>query len=313
MDRLTAMSTFVRCVERGSFSAVAREMHITQPTVSKLIASLERHLGGRLFVRSTRQLTVTAEGRRYYAHCRTMLDALDAAKASFRTGREEIAGPLHIAASVSFGRTQLMSRMPAFMQRYPSLSIDLQLSDRFVELVEDGVDVAFRVGELKDSSLIARKVGTTRRVTVGAPEYLRRRGEPRRPEDLATHDCIVYTGLASLDRWHYTRDGHSHAVRVAGSFQSNSGEAVREATLAGIGISLSPMWLVGEDIRARRVKVVLADYLAKPVPIHALSPANRRYSAKVKACVDFFQSEFEGDPFVSASPGRAGATHLRSR
>jgi DNA-binding transcriptional LysR family regulator len=300
MDRLMAMSAFVRCVERGSFSAVGREMHMTQPTVSKLIASLERHLGGRLFARSTRHLVLTAEGQRFYEQCRTIVDAIDSAEASFRAGREELAGVLHLAASVSFGRTQLMGRMHAFMQRYPSLRIDLQLNDRFVDIAEEGIDLAFRIGELRDGNLIARHVGTTYRVTVAAPEYFRHHDVPKRPEDLKTHNCILYTGLASQNEWPYTRDGRAHAVRVSGSFQTNSAEAVRAATLAGIGIVLGPVWLFGEDIQAGRVEVVLADYRPKPLPIHALLPENRRNSAKVKACVDFFQAEFERDPFVSA-------------
>src|SRR5215471_11314878 len=143
MDRLTAMAAFVRCVERGSFSSVGREMRMTQPTVSKLIASLERHLGGKLFIRSTRHLVLTAEGQRFYERCLTIVDAVETAEVSFRTGREEISGALHIATSVSFGRTQVMSRMQAFMQRYPLLHVDLQLSDRFIDIVEEGIDVAF--------------------------------------------------------------------------------------------------------------------------------------------------------------------------
>jgi len=300
MDRLTAMAAFVRCVERGNFSSVARELRVTQPTVSKLIASLERHLGGRLFVRSTRHLSLTSEGRRFYDECRTIVDAVEAAETSFKTGREEVTGVLHVASSVSFGRTQLMPRMPAFMRRYPALRIDLQLNDRFVNIVEEGVDVAFRIGELRDSSLIGRRVGTTYRVTVGAPSYFRHHGVPKRPEDLKAHNCVVYTELASQDLWLYTRDGRAYPVRVAGSFHTNSAEAVRAATVAGIGVAFAPVWLFGEDVRRKRLREVLVDYVPRPVPIHALSPANRRNSAKVKACVDFFQAEFALDPFVSA-------------
>jgi DNA-binding transcriptional LysR family regulator len=300
MDRLTAMTAFMRCVERASFSAVAREMNVTQPTISKHIAALERHLGGRLFARSTRRLALTAEGQRFYEQCRTIIGAVHQAEASFRSGREEIAGQIRIASSVSFGRTQLMSRMRTFMNRYPQLRVDLQLSDRFVDLVEEGVDVAFRIGELRDSRLIARRVGTTYRVTVASPEYLRERGEPKQPEDLKDHDCILYTGLVTQNEWPYVRDGRTRAIRVSGTFQSNSAEAVRAATLTGMGLALAPAWLFGEDIRARRVRTVLTDYRPKPLPIHALSPADRRYSAKIKACVDFFQAEFEHAPFVSA-------------
>jgi len=299
MDRLTAMTAFIRCVERGSFSAVAREMNMTQPTVSKLIASLERRLAGKLFARSTRQLALTAEGQRFYEQCRTIVDAVESAEASFKTGREEITGMLHVATSVGFGRTQVMSRMRAFMQRYPLLRVDLQLNDRFVDLVEEGIDVAFRIGELKGSNLIARRIGTTFRVTAAAPAYFKLRGEPSTPEDLSTHNCILYTGLATANHWPYSRGGRDRSVRVSGNFRSNSSEAVRAATLSGIGIALSPIWLFGEDIRAKRLKVVLTDYQPKPLPIHAVSPANRRYSAKVNAFVDFFKAEFDLDPFVS--------------
>lgn len=299
MDRLTAMTAFVRCVERGSFSAVAREMNMTQPTVSKLIAALEKRLAGKLFARSTRRLALTAEGQRFYEECRTIVDAVESAEASFKTGREEIAGVLHVATSVGFGRTQVMSRMRAFMRRYPLLRVDLQLNDRFVDLVEEGIDVAFRIGELKESGLIARRIGTTYRVTAGAPAYFKLNGEPGTPEELGTHNCILYTGLATANDWPYSRGGRDRSVRVSGKFQSNSSEAVRVATLSGIGIALSPIWLFGDDIRAKRLKVVLKDYQPKPLPIHAVSPANRRYSAKVNAFVDFFKAEFDVDPFVS--------------
>jgi len=299
MDRLTAMTAFIRCVERGSFSAVAREMNMTQPTVSKLIASLERRLAGKLFARSTRQLALTAEGQHFYQRCRTIVDAVESAEASFKTGREQITGMLHVATSVGFGRTQVMSRMRAFMQRYPLLRVDLQLNDRFVDLVEEGIDVAFRIGELKESNLIARRIGTTFRVTAAAPAYFKLHGEPSTPEDLGAHNCILYTGLATANHWPYSRGGRDRSVRVSGNFQSNSSEAVRAATLSGIGIALSPIWLFGEDIRAKRLKVVLKDYQPKPLPIHAVSPANRRYSAKVNAFVDFFKAEFDLDPFVS--------------
>ncbi|HEX5092126.1 MAG TPA: LysR family transcriptional regulator [Burkholderiales bacterium] len=300
MDRLGAMAAFTRCVERGSFSAVARELRVTQPTVSKQIAALERHLGGRLFARSSRHLRLTAEGRRFYEECCAILGGVEAAEASFRTGRTEVSGLLRVAAGTGFGRVLLMGRMRAFLQRYPALRVDLHLSDGFVDIVEQGIDVAFRVGELPDSSLVARRISTTHRVTVGSPEYLARRGEPRRPEDLAAHDCILHTPVASQDVWPYVREGRACPVRVRGAFQSNSGEAVRAAVLAGIGLALSPVWLFGEDLRAKRVRLVLPEYRSRPLPVHAVFPANRRDSAKVRACVEYFQAEFERDPFMSA-------------
>ena len=294
------MKAFIRCVERGSFSAVARELETTQPTISKLIASLERHLGGKLFARSARELSLTAEGQRFYEQCRPIVDAVRNAEVSFRSGREEVAGTLRAATSVSFGRTQVMPRLGAFMRAHPLLRVDLQLNDRFVDLVEEGIDVAFRIGELTHDNLLARRVGTTYRVTVATSDYLKRHGRPRHPDELK-HDCILYTGLATRDEWRYVRDGQSFSVRVSGSFRSNSAEAVRAAALDGMGIAFAPLWLFGDDIRARRIRAILVDYPPKPLPIHAVSPTVRRHSAKIKAWVDFFHAAFDADPFVSAS------------
>jgi DNA-binding transcriptional LysR family regulator len=296
MDRLMAMTTFARCVERRSFSAVGREMSLTQSTVSKLIASLERHLGGKLFARTTRGLALTAEGRRFYEQCRSIIEAVAGAEASFRTGREEVSGTLRIASSVAFGRTQLMSRMSAFLRYYPALSVDLQLADRFVDLVEEGIDVAFRIGELQDGRVIAHRFGHARRVTVAAPAYLAGNAAPARPEDLANHNCIVYTGHAAPNDWSYAGTGGACTVHVAGDFRSNNTEAIRDAALAGIGIAMSPLWIFAEDMRAGKLVPLLPDHAPTPLPVHAVLPTNRRNSANVRACVEFFRGEFERDP-----------------
>ncbi len=299
MDQIKAMAAFVRCVERGSFSAVARELNTTQPTISKLISSLERQLGGKLFARGTRHLHLTDEGQRYYEQCKAILDALDNAKVSFKSGREEVSGLLRVATAVAFGRTQVVPRLKAFLQRYPLLKVHLQLSDRLIDLIEEGIDVAFRINALKDSGLIARRLGSAQRVAVATPAYFKQFGEPRKPADLKHHDCIVYIGLAKLGDWTFIRKGRSEHVQVNGRLQTDSSEALREAALSGIGITMAPIWLFADDIRAKLLKVTLADYQSEPIPIHAVSPVNRRYSAKVRAFVDFFQAEFDRDPYVS--------------
>ena len=295
MDRINAMQAFVRCVERRSFSAVARELSTTQPTISKLIDSLERRLGGRLLVRATRGLAMTEEGQRYYEQCKAILDAVEHAELSFRSGREEVAGLLTVAAPVGFGRTQVVPRLKKLMDRHQSLKIDLQLSDHFVDLVEAGVDVAFRIGEVKSSTLLARRIGTARRAVFGSPAYFREHGEPASPGDLAEHECVIYSGLSSPDDWTFTRGGRSVTVEVAGRFRTNSSEAVREAVVSGMGIALSPLWLFSADVPSKRVKAVLTGFRTTALPIHAIFPANRRFSAKVRALVDYYQSEFEQD------------------
>ena len=293
MDTLEAMTVFVRVVERGSFSAVARELGMTQPTVSKQISALEQRLGGRLIARSTRQLSLTDEGQRYYRQCREILAAVDDAEHSFQTGREGVAGPLRIASSVSFGRLQIAPRLQGFLQRYPDITIDLQLSDQNVDLVSEGVDVALRIGDLKDSSLIARQVGLTRRLTVASPAYLKQHSALQSPGDLVRHNCILFNLLEPSDTWAF--DAGQHQVQVRGNVRSNNSEAIRQMVLSGLGISLSPSWLYREDIEAGRVIRVLEGYTPSSLPIHAVSPANRRQSARIRAFVDFLAKAFAAD------------------
>lgn len=297
MDTLEAMAMFVRVVERGSFSAVARELGTTQPTVSKQINALEKRLGGRLIARSTRQLSLTDEGLRYYKQCRDILAAVDSAEHSFQTGREAVAGPLRIASSVSFGRLQIAPRLQEFLERYPEVTVDLLLSDQNVDLVSEGMDVAIRIGELKDSSLIARQIGLTRRLLVAAPGYLERHGTPQAAEELSLHNCILFNLLADFDTWVF--DAGQYHVQVKGNVRSNNSEAIRQMVLSGLGISLSPTWLYRRDLALGRVVQVLPDLTPSALPIHALLPANRRQSARVRAFVDYLAEGFNSDPDLS--------------
>ncbi|HWT70452.1 MAG TPA: LysR family transcriptional regulator [Pseudomonas sp.] len=292
VDKLNAMAVFVRVVERGSFSAVAKELQTSQPTISKVVRALETQLGGKLITRSTRKLSLTDEGQRYYNECRHILAAVDAAEHSFQSGRESIAGPLRIGSSVSFGRLQIAPRLTEFLTRYPDVQIDLQLSDQNQDLVSEGLDVTFRIGALNDSGLIARHVGTTHRVTVAAPQYLAQHGHPRTPEELRKHNCLLFNLLSSQNLWTY----EGHEVRIKGNAQSNNSEAIREMVLGGLGIALSPVWLFSEDLKAGRVIAILQDYVAQSLPMYAVSPANRRQSARVKAFVDYMSQALESAP-----------------
>lgn len=292
VDKLNAMAVFVRVVERGSFSAVARELQTSQPTISKVLRALETELGGKLLARSTRKLSLTDEGQRYYNECRHILAAVDAAEHSFQSGRESIAGPLKIGSSVSFGRLHIAPRLAEFLKRHPNVQIDLQLSDQNQDLISEGLDVTFRIGALSDSGLIARPVGTTHRVTVAAPQYLAQHGQPQTPEELRGHNCLLFNLLSSQNLWTY----EGHEVRIKGNAQSNNSEAIREMVLAGLGIALSPVWLFSEDLKAGRVIAILQDYVAQSLPMYAVSPANRRQSARVKAFVDYMSRALESAP-----------------
>jgi DNA-binding transcriptional LysR family regulator len=296
VDKLNAMAIFVRVVERGSFSAVAREMQTSQPTISKVLKALEAGLGGKLIARSTRQLSLTDEGQRYYNECRQILAAVDAAEHSFQSGRERIAGHLRIGSSVSFGRLQIAPRLAQFLERHPDIEIDLQLSDQNQDLVSEGLDVTFRIGELNDSGLIARHIGTTHRVTVAAPAYLKKHGQPHTPAELGGHNCLQFNLLNSQNLWVFEKNNQRHEVRIKGNAQSNNSEAIREMVLGGLGIALSPVWLFSEDLKAGRVTAILQDYTAQSLPMHAVSPANRRQSARVKAFVDYMSQALEAAP-----------------
>lgn len=296
MDKLNAMAIFVRVIERGSFSAVARELQTSQPTISKVLRALETELGGRLIARSTRKLSLTDEGQRYYSECRQILAAVDAAEHSFQSGRQTIAGPLRIGSSVSFGRLQIAPRLPEFLMRHPGVQVDLQLSDQNQDLVSEGLDVTFRIGALNDSGLIARHVGTTHRTTVAAPQYLARHGQPQTPEELGAHNCLLFNLLSSQNLWMYEKEARRHEVRIKGNAQSNNSEAIREMVLGGLGIALSPIWLFSEDLKAGRVTAILQEYTAQSLPIHAVFPANRRQSARVIAFVEYMNQALQSAP-----------------
>ena len=299
MDRIAAMQAFVRVVEAGSFSAVARELRTTQPSVSKRVAALEARLGVKLLARSTRHLSLTDEGRRYYEQCRQILEALDVAEGGARRSRRSVAGTLRVGTAVALGRLKLVAVIGEFLERHPEVTVELALNDRFVDLVEEGIDVVLRIGEVQGAGLIARQIATSRRVIVAAPGYLRRRGTPRTPRDLADHNCIVYTGLASPQEWPLATAAGVQPVRVTGNLRVNSPEAVRAAAIAGIGLALGPRWLFGDALAEGRLKAVLPQTPPAPQPISAVYPESRRESAKVKAFVEFAAGVFARDPVIA--------------
>ncbi len=288
--------TFVRAVETGSFTAVAAEQGQSQPTVSRQISALEDHLGVRLMQRTTRALTLTEEGRSYYSHARALLDAVDEAALAVRPDTAA-RGLLRIAAPLAFARLHLMPRMARFLADHPDLRTDWVLGDRPVDLVEEGVDLAIRIGRVADQGLIARKIGQMRRVTVARPDYFARAGRPRHPTDLTAHDCIVYTGLATVDEWHFSGpDGAPIAVRVSGRVRVNASEGMRSALLEGLGLAVCPTWLFTDEIATGRLEQVLAEYEPAALPIQAVYPSRRLVPPRVRAFVDYLVTEFRADP-----------------
>jgi DNA-binding transcriptional LysR family regulator len=293
MDRLTCMESFTRIVERGSFSVVAHEMGVTQPTVSKQIHALETHLGVRLFNRSTRSLSLTDDGTRYYERCRAALEVVDDAEASVRQGATP-SGLLRVSCPIAFGVIHIAPRIKGFLDRYPNIKVNFLMSDLFVDLVEEGADVAVRIGELSDSALIARRIGDSRRIVTASPSYLRANGRPESPADLGHHDCIQFTGLSAMSRWHFDGPDGPEVVDVNGRLRASNATAVREAVVTGAGISLLPAWLIEHELACGVLEPVLTDYSPRSLPVNILYPPGRHQPAKVRCFIDYFAGAFEG-------------------
>lgn len=304
MDRLRAMQTFVRVVESGSFSAVAREAGTTQSAISKQVAALERALGARLLSRTTRSLALSDEGERYFAQAQRLVAEIAEAESAVAAGQQQLKGWLRVGASVGFGRLKLLPLVHDFLRRHRELRIDLRLADGFVDLVEQGVDVAVRIGDLPDSSLVARRIATTRRVLVAHRDLVRRMRRngpkpPRHPDDLAAHACLVYTELASRNAWSFVAaagagepPGSERTVRVHGSLQTNSSEVIRASVLAGMGIGYAPDWLFDEELRSGEIVALMPAWQAPSVPLSLVSPPQRLHSAKVRAFAEHVAAAF---------------------
>ena len=302
MDLLGGMRLFIRVVETGGFSTVAREMASTQPTVSRTVAALEEHLGVRLLNRSSRAVTLTDDGRAFYAQAMRALEAVTEAEASVGRRHGQPSGLLRLGTPVAFGRLHVAPRVAGFLARYPEVEVELSMTDAFVDPVSEGLDLVVRVGALEDPSLIARRIGTTRRVTVASADYLARRGVPLTPADLRQHDCIVYTRLATGNRWHFDGPDGPIAVAVQGRFRADNSEAVREAVIAGAGVAVIPVWLFTDEITGGRVRIILDAFEPSTLPIHAVYPSRRLVSPKVRAMIEHLAAEFGASPLLSGAP-----------
>jgi DNA-binding transcriptional LysR family regulator len=295
MDRLDALGIFIRVVEAGSFSAVAKERGISQSTISKAVAALENHLGVPLLTRTTRSLTLTPNGQTYFDTMRRLVSDMADADAQVKAGETQLSGPLKIAASVGFGRIVLTPLIDQFLTDHPGLAIDLNLNDGFINLVEQGIDVAVRVGSLSDSSLIARAIGKTHRALIASRAYRQRHPDLawplNHPDELRHHRCLIYTGQNSPSDWEFVSPaGSPITVPVTGALKTNSSEVIRSACLAGMGLCYSPLWLFNDEIKSGEVEVLLEDWPKIEVGIHAVMPHHRRESIKVRRFVDFLAS-----------------------
>ena len=288
MDNLEGLPVFVRTVREGSFSGAARALDLTPSAVSKQIGRLEDRLTVRLFNRTTRRLSLTEEGAAFYDRASRILADLEDAAAAVSNLRSTPRGRLRVTMPTGYGVIHLLPVLPRFFARYPEVMLEVDLNDRFVNMIEEGFDVALRIGELEDSSLIGRRVAANRRVIAAAPAYLADHPAPQSPDDLKQHNCLVYTYRAQRHDWHVVDEADVESVvTVSGNLETNNPMMLRSAALAGLGVVFLPLWLIGPDLKAGNLVRLLPDFHWPDSAIQAVYPPGRHLSARVRCFVDF--------------------------
>jgi DNA-binding transcriptional LysR family regulator len=286
MDRIEAMQTFVTVADLQGFAPAARKLGLSPPAVTRLIASLEERLGTRLLQRTTRKVALTDAGARYLERARRILADIEEAELAAESERTRPTGRLVVSAPVGFGRLHVSPVMSAYLKRYPDVSGELRLEDRVVNLVEDGVDLAVRIGQLPDSSLVARQVGEMRRIVVASPAYLKARGEPKTPEAISAHQIIQFGASALTADWRFARDGEELRINIAPRFTSNVADAAIQHAIEGGGLTRVLAYQAADAIRRGRLKVVLERFELPALPVQIVYPTSRLLSAKVRAFID---------------------------
>ncbi len=293
MDSVAGMRILVRVVDSGSFSAAARQLDVAPSSVSRQINELEEDLGARLFARTTRKLSLTEAGQLYYERVPSIINDVDEAKLALsQLGAPS--GILRVTVPSGIGRELVISAVPAFLDTYPAIKIVLSMSDRMVDIVDAGIDVAIRVGRQQDSSFKARKIAESRRVVCGSPAYLKKAGTPKTPEDLENHNCITWRDHPGHNTWTFRRPDGISKVRVSGSFFAKNADAIVAATVAGLGLSLLPDCNMGTELRQKQLRIVLKDYDAIPAasPGYAVHAHQRHIPPKIRVFVDFLIETF---------------------
>ncbi|MHC8343002.1 LysR family transcriptional regulator [Pseudomonas sp. RT6P73] len=288
MDRLGAMETFVYVVETGSFSAAARRLNIGQPAVSKTIAQLEARLAVRLLLRSTRGLTPTEAGLAFFERAKRAIEEADEADNAARGAASGLTGNLRICAAVTFGRLHIVPHLGPFLDQNPDLNIDLMLDDRNVNLVEEGVDIALRLGAQSDSALTARKIAECRRVVLGTPAYFEKHGEPTCPADLSKHQAVAYS-LGGGANWQFRNGTDEQSVIISGRLRVNAAEGLRAAVLAHQGLTLASEWMFAPELSSGAVREVMKGWTLPNQALWAVFPSGRMASAKARAFVEYVQ------------------------
>ena len=294
MDRFQAITTFAKVVETGSFARAAERLELSVSAVSRQVAELEAHLDARLLNRTTRRLSLTESGRAFHERSVQLLADLEEAEQSAHAGTVKPSGTLRLTCAVTFGERYLVPALAELGTRYPKLQFDVELSDRVVDLVEEGFDAAVRIGSIGSQNLVGRKIGETRLVCCAAPSYLKRRGEPKKPEDLSAHTCLTYNYAPVRGLWPFRdRQGRDRSVKIEGPVNSNSGRLLATLAADGVGIVCEPDFIIAPLVRDGRLVPLLRAFDAASGNIHVVYPSRRHLSAKVRAFAEFMVQRYE--------------------
>jgi DNA-binding transcriptional LysR family regulator len=291
MDRLDAMQMFIRVAELGSFSAAALQLGVARSAVTRQVAALEAHLGTKLMARSTRRLSLTSAGTAYLEKCRVILNLVEAAETGIAEERQSPRGPIRIGLPLSFGLKRLGPLLLGFAQRYPEVSLDMDYTDRRVNLIEEGIDLSIRITARLDPGDVARRIGSSRLIVVASPDYLARHGTPQHPDELAHHECLGYTAGGSSQAWSFVVDGQTRNVVVRSRINAGNGDVLAEAAALGMGIACQPDFIVDSLIASGRVRAILADFPTPELGIHVVLPGNRHVPHRVRVLMDFLTEE----------------------
>ena len=291
---LVALKAFVAVVEAGSFNKAAEQLEASTAAVSRRVSGLENALGVKLLNRTTRQIDLSEAGKQFYQDVLNIFHSLEEAEERIQTGRETVRGNLRVAAPLSFGIQRIAPVLPGFMKRHPALRVQLQLEDRFTDLVSEGIDVAIRIGTLKDSSLVATRIASIAAVFCASPDYLSRRGEPRKPQDLSGHDCLHYSLLSTREEWGFAEEQAGNDIDISGSLSANNGEVLKEAAVQGLGITLLPTFIAEDALKDGRLQEILRRYRPKPFGLYAVRPSRQFTPARVRLLIEYLKEQFAG-------------------
>jgi DNA-binding transcriptional LysR family regulator len=300
MDRFHEMAAFIAVVEAGGFSAAARRTGDTQSSISKLVGSLERRLGVKLFNRSTRSVTLTDDGQSYYQRTKPLLEEIDSADRELSSRTANVAGQVRIAVAATFGRLHILPLLPDLLSSYPKLKVDLVLSDFVRDMVDDRIDLAIRVGAVSELDAVVRRVATSSLVCAGARRYFDRHGIPATPADLARHNCLVYEGTGNAEAWPFVGPQGKYSVPVSGNLRSNSVETIRAGVLAGVGIGLFTRMSLSDDLKHPDIITVLDDFSEEVLDISLIWPNRRLVSSRVRCVTDYFAAALQARAATSS-------------